>query len=432
MKRRGLALALAAIVITGAAAVVAWASFVPSMGTQIPTVRVQKGPVQVKVYTTGELRAARAAQLVVPPLGGTAQIVQMASSGEWVSAGDSVVEFDPAEQAFSLEQSRFDLQQAEQEIVKADAQAAVQAAEDDVALLHARFETRRAELGVSANELLTAVEGKKNLLLLEEARHQLAQLEKDVQSHREATRASTNVLREKRNKAQLSVQVAQRNIDNLVIRAPFDGFVVVRENPGAFGGPIFFGMPIPEFRPGDSAFSGATIADVVDTSRVEVSAKVPEGDRANVTAGQSTEVRVDAIPGSMLKGSVRTVSSVASRQPFGGDAIKQFDVVFDVSGIDARFHPGVTAQIVIAGATLSDALYVPRQAVFEAGGRSVVYARTGSGFDAREVRVKARTESIAVVENVDAGLEVALVDPRAPSGPRPKSAPAPAGQRASR
>jgi hypothetical protein len=48
------------------------------------------------------------------------------------------------------------------------------------------------------------------------------------------------------------------------------------------------------------------------------------------------------------------------------------------------------------------------------------------------VKVRARTDSLAVVENVESGLEVALVDPRAPSGSRPKAAPAAAGQRASR
>ena len=62
-----------------------------------------------------------------------------------------------------------------------------------------------------------------------------------------------------------------------------------------------------------------------------------------------------------------------------------------------------------------------------------MYVRTGNGFDAREVKVRARTESLAIVENLEPGLEIALVDPRSPSGTRPKSStPAPAGQRASR
>jgi len=420
---------LAGAAAVAAATVGAWDVLSAPVAARIPTVRVQRGSVQVKVNTTGELRAARATQLIAPPVGGQLQIVRVAQSGDRVHAGDPVVEFDPAEQAFALEQAGFDLDQAAQEIVKADALAAVQDAEDEVAVLHARFEVRRAELAASGNEFLTAVEARKNLMLLDEAQHQLAQLEKDVRSHGETNRAAADVLREKRNKAQLSVQVARRNIDNLIIRAPFDGFVLVRENPGAFGGPIFFGMPIPEFRAGDSAFSGSTIADVVDTSKVEVSAKIAEGDRANVNPGQPSDVIVDATPGTTLHGSVRAVSSVAARQFFGGDVVKQFDVVFDVANMSARIHPGVTAQISISGATLEDALYVPRQAVFESAGRSIVYVRSSAGFDARQVRVKARTDTLAVLENIEPGVEVALVDPRAASASRTKTL-APAAQRA--
>jgi multidrug resistance efflux pump len=431
-RAKAAAIAGAALAVLTAAAWFGRQTLTASTTASIPTTRVQRGPVQVKVFTTGELRAARSAQMIAPPIGGNLQVVELAQSGDWVSAGDTVVEFDPAEQNFNLEQARFDLDQAEQNIAKAQAENAVQAAEDELALVHARFEVRRAELNASGNELVSAVDAKKNLLLLEEAKQQLAQLEQDVQRHRESSGAAGAVLREKRNKADLSVQVAQRNIDTLRIRAPFDGFVMLRENTNAFGGPLFFGMAIPEFRAGDSVFSGQTLADVVDTSHIEVSAKVPEVDRANINAGQPIDVAVDAVPGLSLHGSVRAVSNVASRSPFMNDVVRQFDVLFDVTDRSNRIRPGFTTQIAIAGATLNDALYVPRQAIFEASGRSVVYVRAGSGFDAREVKVRARTDSLAVVENVEPGAEVALVDPRTPSGARPKPAAPAAGQRASR
>jgi len=432
MRRRSIATVVAAVALV-ALSVFVWTRVVPSAAANLPTGRVQKGKVQLKVYTTGELRAARSTQLIAPPAGGQMQIVSVAQSGQWISEGEAIVEFDAAEQEFQLEQSQFDLASAGEELAKADAEAAVQVADDDVAMLHARFDVRRAELAASGNELISEVEARKNVILLEEAKQKLAQLEHDVQSHRETTRASTNVLREKRNKAQLSVTVAQRNIDNLIVRAPFDGFVVIRENYGAFGGPIFPGMPIPEFRAGDTTFSGSTIADLVDTSHLELTAKVPEGDRANLNTGQPTDVAVDAVPGLTLHGTVRAISSVANRSPFSSDVIRQFDVLFDISGLDERVRPGITAQIAIGGATLNDALYVPRQAIFETGGRTVVYVRTGNGFDAREVKVRARTESLAVIENIEPGLEIALVDPRSPSGVRPKSSAAtPTGQRASR
>jgi len=424
-------LAASVAVAAGLLMVLAWSRVAPAAARRIPTAHVQRGRVQVTVYTSGELRAGRSSQLIAPPIGSNLQIVKLAASGEPVKAGDIVVEFDTAEQVFNLEQARFDLQQAEQEIVKADADAAVQAAEDSVALLHAQYDVRRGELETKANDLVSAIQAKQNLLLLEEARQRLAQVEKDVRSHGETTRAGGDVLKEKRNKALLAVQVAERNIASLQIRAPFDGFVVLRQNFDALGGFCCVPGMTPDYRVGDSVFSGRPIADVIDTSRIEVSAKVREQDRANVTSGERVEVTVDALPNGKLRGSVRAVAGVASRQMWGADAMRKFDVTFDVEG-DPRVRPGVTAQIAIAGPSLDNVLYIPRQAVFEATGKPIVYVRSRDGFEPRDVRIRTWTESLAIVENLEPGTEVALVNPSGPSGPRARQPQPPAQQRAQR
>src|SRR5437667_8242765 len=110
---------VAGVVLACSVAVLAWSRVAPAAARRIPTARVQRGRVQVTVYTSGELRAGRSSQLIAPPIGGNLQIVKLAASGEPVKADDIVVEFDTAEQAFNLEQARFDLHQAEQEMVKA-------------------------------------------------------------------------------------------------------------------------------------------------------------------------------------------------------------------------------------------------------------------------------------------------------------------------
>jgi multidrug resistance efflux pump len=425
-------IAIAAVVVLAAISTFALRRAAAAPPRQIPTARVQRGRVQVTVYTNGELRAARTTQLFTPAMGGPLQIVRLAESGAAVKSGDTVVEFDPAEQTFNLEQARFDLRQAEQDIVKAEAQAAVQGAEDDEALLRARFDVRRAELLVSANELKGAIEAQQNVLLLEEARHQFSQIERDAQRHRETNLAATNVLREKRNKAQLAVQVAEHNIENLQIRAPFDGFVMLRQNMQAFGGIVLQPSAMPEYRVGDAANSGQAIADLIDNSHVEVIAKLPEQDRANVAAGQAVDVFVDTLPDVKLHGSVRAVSGVASRQIWD-IGTRQFDVTFDVTGGTLRMHPGITAAVAIAGPAFDNALHVPRSAVFDVAGKPTVYVRTHDGFEAHEVLVRARTDSLAVIENVDPGAEVALVNPTQSRGPRPaRSGPGPVTQRASR
>jgi multidrug efflux pump subunit AcrA (membrane-fusion protein) len=410
----------AAGLIAAMAGAAAWAAAGGSKEQDVPTARVQRGRVQVTVHATGDLRATRSALLSVPPVGGTLTIVRLAPSGSAVKAGAIVVEFDPSEQEFALEQATFDLQLAEQEIIKAEAEAAAQAADDEVSLLRARFEVRRGELDAATNELVGAILAEQHRLLLQEARQRLAQLEVDVKSRRDGAAASAAVLRERRMKAQVAVDVARRNIENLQVRAPFDGFVTLRMNMMAFGGVVFSGAVMPEYRLGDTANSGQPVADLIDTTRVEVAAKLPEYDRANVASGQKVQVSVDALPEARLEGAVRSVSGVASRSMFEGGT-RRFDIAFDVKGDTSRIRPGVTAALAIEGPAFDDALHIPRSSVFEIGGKPAVFVRTADGFDTQEVRVRALTDTVAVVEGLEAGTEVALVNPNASTGRRTSS-----------
>ena len=157
---------LLALIGLGAIAVVAL-NQMKSPERGIPTVALKRGNVEMKIHTYGELRAVRSSTLVAPAVAGALQIVKLAKTGSRVEANDVLIEFDPSDQEHSLEQNRYDLRQAEQEIAKGKADAIVQAAQDQVALLKARYEVRRAELEVSRNELVSAIDAKKNLLTLE-------------------------------------------------------------------------------------------------------------------------------------------------------------------------------------------------------------------------------------------------------------------------
>jgi multidrug efflux pump subunit AcrA (membrane-fusion protein) len=390
--------------------VAGWAMMDPAEVPVVPVARVQRGTVAVSVRTIGDIRASRSIQVFTPP-GGNLTIVALAPTGAALKQGDVIVEFDPADQEFALAQARFDLALAEQEIIKAEAQAAVQDADDVVALLQARYAVRRAELDASGNELVGAIAAKQNLLLLEESRQKLAQLERDVKSRRESTRASTAVLRERRAKAHVAVAVAEKNIQNLKITAPFDGHLTVRQNMMAMGGIMFSGAVMPEFRVGDSAFPGTPIADLVDTSRIEVTAKLSERDRASVAPGQTASVIVDGLPSSTLDGKVRAVSSVASRRIFEAGGTRQFDIAFEILRAPKQVWPGTSAAITIDGPTFDDALSIPRAAVFDVKGTPTVYVQTPDGFVARPVKVRAWTETAAVIEDIDPSALVALVDP---------------------
>jgi multidrug resistance efflux pump len=376
-----------------------------------PTARVRRGTLAVKVYTLGELRPNRTSMMVAPQVAGALQIVELARTSTLVKPGEIVVQFDPSEQEFNLEQSRSQLKQAEQQITKKKAETAVQAAQDRVALLKAKFAVRRAELDVQRNELVSAIDAKKNNLALEETKRHLEQLDADIRSRSASNEAFLAVLLEQRNKSKLDMEQAKKNIENMTLRSPIAGLVSVRENRDAISGFFFQGMTIPEYRQGDQASPGRPIAEVLDVSQMEIQSKVSETSRAEVNAGEKVEVHVHALPEKIYHGKVKTVAGLASRGFFSDDPTRRFDATFQIDEPDARLRPGLTAEIIVLGNELRDALCLPTQAVFLKDGKPVVYARSGSGFQPRPVTIKHRTESQIVVEGVNEGTEVALVSP---------------------
>ena len=383
----------------------------------IPTAVVKRGRLDMKVYTEGELRASRSVMTVAPSVSGNLRIIHLAPTGTHVRPGDVVVEFDPSEQQYNLEENRFDLEEAGQEIVKAKADAAVQSAKDQVELLKAKFDVRRAELDVSKNELVSAIDAKKNLLALEEAKRRLAQLEQDIQSHSLSNQAALDVAQEKERKARLLMAQAESNIQSMSVKTTIDGLVSLKENERASGGFYFSGMKLPEFREGDQVGSGTLVAEVMNLDHMEIQCKVDEGDRANMNTGAPVEARVDALPGRIFPAKVESVAGMASRgMPWSGSTTSKFDVSITLDKSDPEIRPGLTVQAIVEGGQTKDLLLVPPQALFDKDGKPFIYVEQGSNFVARPVKVTRRTESQVAIEGVSEGTVVALVNPEQEPG----------------
>lgn len=407
--------ALAALVVLvlglGGAAVLYGVPDLTPRPSQVPTTRPQRGEVAVEVHTLGDLRALRSVGLPAPPVGGTLQLVTLLPSGTQVAEGTVVMTFDLEEQHYNLAQARSELLEAEQELVKLDADARVQAADDQVALLKARYALRRAELQVAGNEFVGAIEARKNELAVEETTRILAQLEDDAQTHAAGTEASRAVLEERRQKARIAMQLAERNIESMTVRAPMDGLVVIKENRNATGGFFTMGMTLPDFREGDTVQPGTTVAEVVDIREMEVRAKVAETDRPSVGDGAAASVSIEAVPGATLAGSARGVGGLASSNFWDLSTARQFDAAFALDRSVDTLRPGMTARVVVRGESLKDVVHLPRQVLFEKNGKPVVYVREGQGFTPVEVQVQRITESRVVLEGLPEGAEVALANP---------------------
>jgi HlyD family secretion protein len=430
--RRALTWAVVAVILCAVAGVVAAVrrTTSPTISSDIPTAIVKRGDLDMKVFVGGELKASHSEMLTAPPIGGGAlQLTYLLHTGAAVKKGDLVMEFDPSEQLYKLDQSRSELLQAEQEITKAKADAAVVAAQDKVALLKARFDVRRGELDVQKNEVVSAIDAHKNQLVLEGAQRVLAEVEQDVKSRSVSNQATIELAEEKRNKAKLAMDQAQDSIKKMRVMAPMDGLVALAKNDDATGGFFFSGMSLPEFREGDQVPPGTGVGQVIDPKGMELVCKVGELERNSIKEGQSVDLNLDAFPEITFRGTVKTVGGNNRRSFFEDDSASKFEVSVTLDSTDPRMRPGLTAHVYINSEPKKNVLYVARQALFMKDNKRVVYLRNGSNFDPHEVKIQAENESRAAIEGINAGTEIALVDPTAPrkaasSGP---SAPGGAG-----
>ncbi len=341
-----------------------------------------------------------------------------------------MVEFDAAEQEFNLEQARFDLQLAEQEIVKADAQAAVQIGRGRgrAAARALRRPARRARpaeqrAGDRDQGAAERADARRGEAAARAARGRRQDPSRDHAAHR------PTVVREKRNKAQLSVQVAERNIESLHVRAPFDGVVTVRTNFQAFGG-IYFGGAMPDYRIGDAAFAGQPIAEVIDSSHDRSHRQAGGAGSRQCLAGpdgrgrRRRAARCDAA----RDGPQRERRRLARNLRRGHAAVRH--------RLRRHRQPGGAARRVGRHRDRRSGL---RQRPLHPAHGGVRRQRTADGLHpggrrlrrARSPGASAWTDSVAVVENIEQAAEVALVDPNTPSGGRAKTPPQ-APQRASR
>jgi biotin carboxyl carrier protein len=403
--------ALVAVALVGGAAAVFGVANLTPVPDRIPTTRPTRGDIDVRIHTMGELGPRRSMTMAAPSVGGMLQIVTLSPAGTVVKEGDVVIRFDQAEQQFNLQQAESELAEAEQAIVKLKADARVQISTDALNLLHARHELRRAEIAVSGNEFVGKIEAEKNDLTLEQARGALAQIEGDAKTHADSSRAALAVALEKRTKSQIAADFAKKNIENMTVKAPIGGLIVIKDNNDASGGFMYEGMKLPTYREGDTVQPGRTVAEVVDLSEMEITAKVSEAERASLTAGAAANITLEALPGAPLTAESKGVGGIAPNDFWEPQTTQQFMTSFGLSHPSSELRPGMTARIVVKGETLTNVTHLPRQVLFEKEGGPIVYVRDGAGFKPLPVHIVRLTENRVVLKDFPADADVALVNP---------------------
>lgn len=156
--------------------------------------------------------------------------------------------------------------------------------------------------------------------------------------------------------------------------------------------------------------SGTTLMTIADLSTMQIKAGVNEVDIGKVCPGQEVAIDVDAYPAVRFHGEITHLATAARDE----QGVKIFDVEIDITDVDERLRPGMTANIEIQGDHREDVLTIPIEAAFCKQGRYVAYVFDGSEGEPIEREIitgVANIDKVEVVSGLNDGELVALYDP---------------------
>lgn len=320
---------------------------------------------------SGYVTARRLATVSAKITGKVSEV--LIEEGMRVEAGQVLARLDPAE--------------AERDLALAQAQlraAEVQAGEVRVRLANAERERNRAE------ELF-------------QRRLSSQQAIDDARAAVDALRAQLDSVRASAQVAAERVRLAEQQLDNTIIRAPFAGVVIAKAaQVGEMVSPLSAG----------GGFTRTGIGTLVDMDSLEVQVDVNEAYIGRVRPGQPVEAVLNAYPDWRIPAEVIAIIPTADR----GKATVRVRIALREK--DARIVPDMGVRVAFLDessppSTARSGVLIPESAVRRGDGQDVVYVIENGRAVRRAVELGA---AFGAQRNVTAGLAVGervIVDPPA-------------------
>jgi RND family efflux transporter MFP subunit len=185
----------------------------------------------------------------------------------------------------------------------------------------------------------------------------------------DALRARLEAARQEVRVAEQQVVLRRTDLDDLVIRAPFSGRAISKDaQPGEMISPVSAG----------GGFTRTGICTIVDMTSLEVEVDVNESYINRIEEGQPVEAVLDAYPDWRIPAHVITTVPTADRQK----ATVLVRIGFD--DLDPRMLPDMGVKVTFLRpaqeadtARATSTLWVPREAIRQEGGQSIVFLARG-------------------------------------------------------
>jgi RND family efflux transporter MFP subunit len=306
----------------------------------------------------------------------------LADLGDRVKAGQPLIQVDREKQQYNFDQQRASLEKALAQLGAPDAQHLPDAEQTPDVQKAAADLAQARQAHDRASQLF------KRTLVPQQTLDDAATALQSKQASYDLSLQNAKNLRASIQASEASMKLADRQLRDTEIRAPFDG--IVEKRLVNLGELVKTQMPV---------------MAIVRVDPLKVIAEIPEKMAPWITDGQPVQLHVDAYPERTFIGKVSRIS------PAVNTATRAFPFEALVPNQDATLKPGTFARVHIESGKIDTVLTLPYSTMQYRYGVNRVFVVDGDKLAVRELKVGDRLgERIEIISGVKAGERVAATD----------------------
>jgi HlyD family secretion protein len=306
----------------------------------------------------------------------------LADLGDRVKAGQVLIRIDNEKQQYTFEQQQAALARALAQYGASDPEHLPEIERTPDAMRANADLQQATQAYTRASELF-----KRNLISQQALDDAQAALHSKQAIYNSALQTGKN-LRASIQASQAAMKLADRQLRDTQIRAPFDGFVEKRL-----------------VNLGELVKTQTPVIAIVRLDPLKITAEIPEKMAPWITSGEAVQLQVDAYPGRTFNGRVSRIS------PAVNTSTRAFPFEALVPNPDAALKPGTFARVHIASSKIDSVLTLPYAALQYRYGVNRAFVVDGDKLKMRELSVGERVgDRIEILGGVKAGERVATTD----------------------
>lgn len=396
--------------------------------SSVPTYPVQQGEFVISLKLKGgELEAVEAENIVAPRVRGQLKIVELFPEGEQVAVGDLLVQYEQTEFQKKVTDAEQQVESSKADLVKTEATQKAEISKLEADIKNQVANLRLAELKVERMVFEATVQKEEAQIEARKAELSHQQAIEKLDSQKVINGAEVKKRQIEIERKERELKKARKELGYTTVNAEKPGLVVY--------GKMWKGGRHEKIRVGDEIWGGINVISLPNLSRMQVKTYVNEVDVDKLDTGLVATIKLDALPEPIFHGRITSIASIG-REKEGEKNVKVFDVMLEIEEDDDRLKPGMSAtsrvivetippkptvrpdsvQAVATDEVVAETaplpIYIPLDAIFEKGGRTLVYRLVDGQPEEREVKLGKKNEDFVVVEE---GLapddRIALRDP---------------------